>query len=133
MKELIRLLQMGILIAITLVLSCKKDFLSDNTCNVSNPLEQLLWLKNTVQSLDSFPEREKFTVISMAKYNGGTVFTEGSCDPRVDYVIPVWNCSGERIGIVGSGDIPGEEVIDMTRLTNWKVIWKSQNSVCNTK
>ena len=131
MKELNRLLQLGILIIIAVVLSCKKDSLSDTTCNVSNPLEQLPWLKTTIQALDSFPDREKYYIISMAKYNGGTVFLEGYCDPSANYVIPVLNCSGERIGILGFG-IPGEGVIDQGSLTNIKVIWKSENSECGT-
>ena len=120
MKNPTRLLQIVILIAFTVMFSCKKD--SDNTCNVSNPAEDLAWLKNTIEDLKSLPDGGMYSYISMAMYNGETVFLMGYCNPAANYVTPVFNCSGDSIGLIGE--------ISMDSLTDQQVIWKSENSLC---
>ena len=106
-----------------LVFSCEKDILSDNTCNVDNPVEQLDWLKSKIQIIEqSNPDWTKYYLISMAKYNGETVFIESNCNPLAISVFPVLNCSGELLGVLG--EIPLESLSDRN------VIWKSVNSAC---
>jgi hypothetical protein len=124
MKNLITFRVLIISIGLLLVFSCEKDFLSDNTCNVKNPIEDLPWLENQIQIIKQLnPDVSKYYYISMAKYNEETVFIEGNCDPLADSVFPVLNCAGERLGVLGE--------IDPDSLINRKVIWKSRNSACN--
>ena len=122
MKNPVHYLQIMILIALTVVFSCKKE--SDNTCNVANPVEDLTWLKNAIEDIKAQPDAGVYSIISMANYNGETVFLMGYCNPLANYVIPVINCSGNRIGIIG--EISQDSLIDM------QVIWKSENSLCNS-
>lgn len=106
-----------------MIFSCEKSYLSDNSCNVSNPLTELGWLKSTIQNYEQLsPDASKYYYVSMAKYNKETVFIEGYCNPAANYIIPVLNCAGERIGILGE--------INRDSLTNMKIIWKSKNSEC---
>lgn len=118
-----RPLQLLTLIFLLLVFSCEKDILSDNTCNVDNPLEQLDWLKDTIQSLgQSNPEWSKYYLVTMAKYSGETVFIISNCNPAANSVFPVLNCSGELQGILGG--VPYESLSDRN------VIWKAVDSAC---
>ena len=106
-----------------MVFSCEKDILSDNTCNVDNPLEQLDWLKVTIQNIEqSNPEWSKYYLITMAKYSSETVFIISNCNPVANSVFPVLNCSGQLLGVLG--EIPLESLSDRN------VIWKSVNSAC---
>lgn len=125
MKKKINLLQLIIFTGFLVVFSCEKDFLADNTCDVSNPLEELPWLKNIITDLEQSSSYADFTLISMARYQGETVFLESNCNPAANSITPVINCSGDRIGILGE--------ISPGSLTDMKVIWKSQNSHCITK
>ena len=110
-----------------MIFSCKKSFLEDNSCNVSNPLTELAWLKNIIENLEkSEPSIANYTTISMAKYNGETVFTESTCNPSVILRCTLMNCTGELLGYY-YGDINPEKVTDK------KVIWKSENSNCTGK
>jgi hypothetical protein len=120
MKNLTHVLQIVILIAITILFSCKKE--SDKTCDVSNPEEDLVWLKDTINDLKAQPDGGMYSYVSMAKYNGETVFLIGYCNPLANYVIPVLNCSGEGLGIIGE--------ISQDKLSDQQVIWKSENSLC---
>lgn len=123
MNSKINLRQLLILSGFLLIFSCEKDYLADNTCNVSNPLKELDWLKSTIQNIEQLsPDASKYFYISMAKYNEETVFIEGNCDPLADSVFPVLNCAGERLGFLGE--------ISSDSLVNRKVIWKSANSAC---
>ena len=123
MKKYLHPLQLFTFVILLLVFSCEKDILSDNTCNVDNPLEQLDWLKNTIQIIEqSNPEWSKYYLISMAKYKGETVFIQSNCNPLANSVFPVLNCSGQLLGVLG--EIPLESLSDRN------VIWKSVNSAC---
>jgi hypothetical protein len=124
MKKSLNPLAATIYIGLLLVLSCEKDFLAGNTCNVKNPTEELLWLNNTIKSLERLgPEKNKYLLISMATYKGETVFIQSNCDPVGNSLFPVMNCTGEFLGFLGE--------ISPDSLINRKVIWKSQNTVCS--
>jgi hypothetical protein len=123
MKSKRNFCQLMIFSVFLLFFSCDKDHMSDNTCNVSNPLKELEWLKSTIQNIEQLsPDASKYYYISMAKYNGETVFIEGNCDPLANSVLPVLSCNGEQLGVLGE--------INPDSLTDRKVIWKTANSVC---
>jgi hypothetical protein len=124
MKKSFRPLVVTIYFGLLLVFSCEKDFVVDNTCNVKNPTEELLWLNNSIQSLERLgPDKNKYFLISMATYKGETVFIHSNCDPVGNSVFPVMNCAGELLGFLGE--------ISPDSLINRKVIWKSHNTVCS--
>jgi hypothetical protein len=106
-----------------LVFSCEKNGLGDNTCDVKNPLKDLAWMRNDIAFIEQLsPEESQYITISMATYNGETVFFSIYCDPEVDQVFPVRNCSGKTIGYWGE--------ISPDDLKDQQVIWKSDNCIC---
>lgn len=113
------LLFMGLL----LIFSCEKNPLSNNTCDVKNPLKDLDWMKKDIAFIEQLsPEESQYITITMATYNRETVFFSIYCDPTIDAVFPVRDCSGKTIGYWG--EIPQEELKDQ------QVIWRSANCIC---
>jgi hypothetical protein len=103
--------------------SCEKDKGIANTCNVKNPTTDLEWMVNDIKFIEQLkPEESQYISISMATYNGESVFYSIYCDPTIDAVFPVRNCSGATIGYWG--EIPQEDLKDQ------QVIWRSANCVC---
>jgi hypothetical protein len=111
-----------IIVCITLS-SCEKDDdigFGNNTCNVSNPAEELGWLKEAIDNV----RQDDYSYYVMAKYNGETVFYYGNCNPLIDYVSTTHTCSGERIEF--TNDFQAE-------LTDKRILWKHKESKCNFK
>jgi hypothetical protein len=106
-----------------LVFSCEKDKGIANTCNVKNPTTDLPWMVNDIKFIEQLkPEESQYISITMATYKGESVFFSIYCDPLINAVFPVRDCSGKTIGYWG--EIPLEE------LTDQQVIWRSANCIC---
>ncbi len=120
MKNYIFLGLVAVIISTTLI-SCEKDDNKEsinNKCNVSNPAEELEWLKDKIDNV----EEDQYSYFVMANYKGETVFYYGNCDPLINYISVVMNCSGENIGY--TYDL-AEELTDRT------ILWKPENSECH--
>ncbi|RIH62889.1 hypothetical protein D1164_22680 [Mariniphaga sediminis] len=100
--------------------SCKKDENNDlnNKCNVSNPAEELDWLKEAIDDV----KEDEYAYYAMATYKGKTVFYYGNCNPAANYASTVKNCSGENLGHT---DDLYDELTDIT------ILWKHVDSKCN--
>jgi hypothetical protein len=108
---------------LVLIFSCEKDKGIANTCGVKNPTTDLEWMLNDIKFIEQLqPEESQYISITMATYNSESVFFSIYCDPTIDAVFPVRNCSGAVIGYWG--EIPQEE------LKNQQVIWRSANCIC---
>jgi hypothetical protein len=107
-----------------IIFSCKKDdIILYNTCDVKNPVKDLVWMRDDINFIEQLsPEISQYITIWMAIYNGETVFYSKYCDPDVDSVYPIRNCSGITIGYWG--EISPEDLI------NQQVIWKSKYCIC---
>ncbi len=113
-------------ITMMMVFSCEKDKF-ENTCGVGNPVKELTWLKDQIEYIEQLdPEDSKYYYFKMAEYQGATVFLPGNCNPVLNMIYVVLDCSGERIGIIGNG----EDMISWDQLTGQQVIWKAENSAC---
>lgn len=111
-----------ILIILCLLVSCREETDPKRACSVDNPVEDLAWLASQIQEWESTNWRE-YAFVTQAKYENETVFIFGNCCPMCNTVIPVYNCSGERIGIINYD-------IDEHILKNEVLIWKSEFSTC---
>jgi hypothetical protein len=109
----------GIIMSITLI-SCEKDDKkeSNNKCNVSNPAEEIDWLKEAIDDV----KQDEYSYFAMATYKGETVFYYGNCNPVINYVSIVQNCSGDNLGY--TNDLYDE-------LTEITILWKHVDSKCN--
>ena len=99
-----------------------------NSCSVDNPIEDLDWLKNEIDEREqNIRDDSKYCYIRQALYKNQTVFIYGDCNPLINKVVPVYNCNGEFIGIIGSRnqDIPFEV------LTEGQIIWKTSDFACS--
>jgi len=117
-----------ILVVFLIALSCDSDDDNQfkNSCAVDNPVEDLEWLKAEIERRNqNINDDSKYCYISHFIYNNQSIFIYGDCDPRVDKIILVYNCSGESIGFIGDGNFP------METLTEGNIIWKTNNFVCS--
>lgn len=105
-----------------IVFSCHHDDDVSMMCNVSNPIEDLEWLKNRIDELVQTGNGEFY--ISQANYNGKTIFIEANCCLVCNSIIPVYYCSGESVGYIG------DDNLTWTLLDNDKVIWKPDDFKC---
>ena len=108
------------IVSITLI-SCEKDCNKDshnNKCNVSNPAEELDWLKEAIGNV----KQDEYSYYAMASYKGETVFFFGNCNPVINYISILRNCNGDDIG--NTNDLYDE-------LTDITILWKHENSKCN--
>ena len=104
--------------------SDKDDY--NNTCNVSNPIENLSWLKDKILELEQTSLYESGEIyISQANYNGNTIFIMGNCCAVCNTIVPIYNCKGESIGYIG------DDTFDSTILEKDVIIWKPENFICN--
>lgn len=99
-----------------------------NTCDILNPTEDLTWLKSSIVEIgqDNNNEWAQYAYIQQASYNNNTVFVFRNCCPLCNTIVPVKNCLGETIGIMGIG----EDHIEFDQLLNKKTLWKSTTSLC---
>lgn len=123
MKKLYSPLLLTLFLGSALIFSCEKNPLANNTCDVKNPLKDLDWMKRDIAFIEQLsPDESQYITITMATYNGETVFFSIYCDPLVNSVFTVRDCSGKTIGYWG--EIPQEELKDQ------QVIWRSSNCIC---
>jgi uncharacterized lipoprotein YajG len=107
-----------VFIAVVLITGCEKN---NNTCNCSNPLEDLAWLRELKSSFTNCTCR---IAIMQATYDKQTVFYTIMNDPLCDGYFPVvlQDCTGAQVKVYGqpSGDEFGNEVKDRRELYSCK-------------
>jgi hypothetical protein len=121
MRKLFDFLGFAAIIFSIVLISCEKDNNKDsdtNKCNVSNPAEDLDWLKQEINDV----EQDEYSYYVMATYKGETVFYYGNCNPVINYISIVRNCTGDSLGL--TNDLYDE-------LTEISTLWKHADSKCN--
>ncbi len=114
-------------LVLVVIISCEKNRF-ENTCGVDDPVEELAWLRDQITYIEQLDmEASQYYYMKIAKYRGGTVFLPGNCNPVINSVFVVLNCSGERIGIIGNG----EDMIGWEELSEIQLIWQPAYSACN--
>lgn len=112
-------------VMVLFLFSCKKDSNESpkEICYVSNPTEELAWLKASIESLEAGnAENLKYSYYMTANLDGETVFYYGNCNPLINYTSSIQNCSGETLGSLSTL---------YTKLTDAKILWQPSGSVCN--
>ena len=123
-----KLLVLLVLVCISTI-SCNNDDDSvSNTCNVSNPVEDLDWLKEKIEELEQTePESLKYLYFSEQNYKNQTIFVLYNCDPLINYFPLVYNCEGNNPDILKT-----EDFFKFIALKEGGgIIWKPSTSACN--
>ena len=102
------------------LISCSTDDDKDldSTCNVSDPTEELVWLKEEIDNV----KEDEYSYYAMATFEGETVFYYGNCNPAVNYISSVRNCSGDNLGDINDFF---DELTDIT------IVWKHMDTQCD--
>jgi hypothetical protein len=107
------------------LLSCQSGELSNpeneavSTCGVSNPLEELDWLKEWLQKTEVTPENPcALWNITQGSYKGQTVYVIGVGGPLCDTCAgnAVYNCQGEQVFVCN--------LEEQAKITDKKIIWE---------
>ena len=113
-----------IYILLILLISCKEDNVTSNSCNVISPVSDLNWISTQIQELEqNLNTTSQYFYLTQATYDNETVFVFGNCCPFCNTISIVQSCTGQRIGVLGTD-------IDMNELNEAKVIWKHPDSTC---
>ncbi len=121
MRRSFNFLRIATLVIIFTLISCDRDENTDsddNKCNVTNPAEEIAWLKEAIDNV----KQDVYSYYVMANYKGETVFYYGNCNPAANYSSIVQNCSGENLG--DTNDL----YYELTQIT---ILWKHEESKCN--
>lgn len=105
-------------VVIVFLISCKSDEVIPD-CNFDNPLEGLAWLKEKTIELQNSTHQQ---IINEANYKNQTVFVFSVCCSNCNTVVTVYDCQGNKLGLVGNQ----EDNISSNDLKNTKEIWKSK-------
>ena len=108
-----------ILFCLVLSFSCKDNEDPATACGVSDPVENIPWIKQWAEESAKGGLAE-FSYIAQAKYKGKRVLYWGSCCPMCLWALILRDCSGDRI----EGDYTFDDLEDV------KVIWEPENSQC---
>ena len=111
-------------ILLVFVSSCvSNEFPHANNCDVTDPTEDLPWLKAEIADLNGSEMGRKYWYITQASYKGETVFIVNSCCPHCGMLPPpVYACNGELLfrATDEEYDHVGHE----------RIIWKSADYAC---
>ena len=105
------------ILILAFLFSCQ-DTESPAGCAVANPVEDLPWLKEQINSTASTNLIAYFYLVQ-GTYKGATVFTFLNCCPFCRFVPQILDCEGNVITNASITDV-----------TNQKVIWRPAESVC---
>lgn len=115
-------------LCLLLFVSCSNDDDNKKTeliCSVKNPIEDLDWLKSEIESLKN--KGGKYESIIQNMYKNQIIFIFNNCNPAINSVIPVKDCNGKNIGVIGEN----QENIPFDILQNGKIIWKPEGFKCD--
>lgn len=103
------------------IFSCdKEDEEPATACGVSDPIENLQWLKQMKEEAAALGESSQYSYIMQAVYEGETVFYNGFCCPHCNWILTLYDCSGNAIE-------KDYSISDVEKIT---VLWRPDNSVC---
>ncbi|GAA4279593.1 hypothetical protein [Gaetbulibacter aestuarii] len=117
-----------LLVAILALNSCSKDskpadVLPTNTCGVTNPAEDIPWLKERLAYYDS--TRAETFFMWQTDYQGETIFVLGTCEGSYNPNYSAFDCEGNHVSIT-------DELNDyLNSVTSKYLIWKPKNFKCN--
>ncbi len=108
-----------ILFCLILNFACLEKDEPTTACGVTDPVENLPWLKQLAANAASGGLSE-YAYITQAKYKGKRLFYLGICCPACSWALILYDCEGNRIN----------EEISFDDLEDSAVIWHTENYQC---
>ncbi|MEP1487999.1 MAG: hypothetical protein ABJK28_06200 [Algibacter sp.] len=103
----------------------------NNTCSVSDPIEDLDWLKTLIEDTQKYRGFQEGDIyISQVEYEENTLFIFGNCCATCNSVFSVYNCEGDIIGRLGY-DVEDDFVYPFDLLALSSIIWTPPNFICD--
>ncbi|GEM_PF-438751 len=93
----------------------------------NDEISDIPWFKEKIKEFGGEGEFAQYQYVLAADYQGGKAFIFGNCCPFCLSVFLVYDCNGNELGYLGSGEggIPSSDLMNQT------LIWKAENSACN--
>ncbi len=110
-----------------LLLGCTTD--DDANCSFNDPVTNLPWLEQKINEIEETSgDLLQFQYVLQAVYQKNPiqreiVFVFGNCCPVCSTVVPVYNCNGMLLGVLGLD-------VDSSAVFDYKVIWSPENFEC---
>jgi len=98
------------LLLLIVVSACKYNDVNEVACDVSDPANNLPWLKDQIHEIEQSPLR-KYYRVEKVEYKGETGFYITNCCPFCDTFPVFYRCSGEAIPYVAGSNIVSKGVI----------------------
>lgn len=106
-------------------IACSEDEVEPlQACNTQNVLVDLPWLAELIEEQEQSEIGQNFSFIATGKFGKSRVFILQNCCPFCASIFPVFNCSGDVLGSIGS------DGFDLDKIENYEVIWKSSINAC---
>lgn len=115
---------MLVLVVLWVCFACSNNDTKNTVCGVINPIEELDWLQKIKSSLEKSESASKKKILQYNLQNT-TYFLVDACVGCPDYLVSVYNCSGEII--CESGGIDGRNTCpDFTdSKTEKQLLWEN--------
>ncbi len=111
-------------VILVLLSSCvSHDLPQGNSCNATNPIEDLPWLTAEIADLNDSELGKKYWFITQAVFRHQTVFIIKNCCPNCSTLpAPVYACSGQLL--FRASDDQYKEI------RNEKILWRPADYAC---
>lgn len=112
------------LFSVLFLTSCPiNDEVFNNSCDVQNPIENLVWLKEIKTSFEQSSSATKRSIIQY-KFKNKIVFLVDSCNNCPDNLTTLYNCEGVKIcefgGIAGLNTCSGFDKEAKNKIILWE-------------
>lgn len=87
----------SVVICFFFITSCKEEEAPILICGSSNPTDDIAWIKDAIEEIESSEFGKEFSYIRSGTFEGKSYFYVGSCCPSCYWVPIFFNCQGEQI------------------------------------
>ena len=93
----------------------------ETVCGVENPVEELDWLAEEIEKLESTETGRSYFYINTGEYEDEQIFLFRNCCPFCNSIITVYECDGTQ---------RTEEEVDLNKVTDEELFWAHPMNEC---
>ncbi|QCW99114.1 hypothetical protein FGM00_02910 [Aggregatimonas sangjinii] len=109
------------------LLSCSNDDVPViAACGVANPIEDLVWLREEVaRRVENNDPNAHYCYIVQAKTDTQTIFIFEDCNPIINKVAPILDCTGTSLGFLGDENYSSDSISER------KIVYRPSDFKCD--